>query len=92
MVVDCLRSELDLEVKPEAIVAAVRRAFLRGLALELRQGYRKEEFTLPAEVFENPNPNIRLPRITSPEFFAALQERVWAVFEPELKGLLPRPH
>lgn len=92
MVVDCLQSELNLEVKPEAIVAAVRRAFLRGLALELRQGYRKEEFTLPAEVFENPNPNIRLPRITSPEFFAALQERVWAVFEPELKGLLPRPH
>jgi aldehyde:ferredoxin oxidoreductase len=92
MVVDCLKSELDLTVQAEDLAAAVRRAFLRGMALELRQGYRKEDFTLPAEVFESPNPNIRLPRITSPEFFAALQERVWAVFEPELAGLLPEPH
>ncbi|MBT0665535.1 aldehyde:ferredoxin oxidoreductase [Geobacter pelophilus] len=89
MVVDCLKSEFDMEVTAEELAAAVRRAFLRGLALELRQGYEKSEYTLPAEVWEQPNPNIKLPNITSPEFIAELQRRVWEVFEPELAGLLP---
>ena len=88
MVVDCLRSECGLEVSTDEIAGAVRRAFLRGLALELRQGYTKEEFTLPAEVFEKPNGNIKLPPVVaSPEFFAELSRRVWAVFEPELEAL-----
>lgn len=89
MVVDCLKSELNLEVTTEHLASAVRRAFLRGLALELRQGYEKDEYTLPAEVWERPNPNIKLPNITNPEFMAELQKRVWEVFEPELEGLLP---
>ncbi|NOY12429.1 MAG: aldehyde:ferredoxin oxidoreductase [Deltaproteobacteria bacterium] len=89
MVVDCLKSECGIELSTDAIRAAVRRAFLRGLALELRQGYTKEEYVLPAEVFENPNPNIQLPNITSQEFFAELSTRVWEVFEPELTALLP---
>ena len=92
MVVDCLKSECGLEVTVEEIAASVRRAFLRGLAMELRQGYTKEEFTLPAEVFEKPNANIKLPPVVaSAEFFAELSKRVWAVFEPELEGLLPGP-
>lgn len=89
MVVDCLRSEFGLEVSTEAIAAAVRRAFLRGLALELRQGYSKAEYSLPAEAFDHPNLNIQLPNITTVEFFSALEKKVWAVFEPELAGLLP---
>ena len=88
MVVDCLKSEFDLDVSIDNIRAAVRRSFLRGLALELRQGYSKAEFCLPAEVFENPNPNIKLPNITSPEFIEKLEKRVWEIFEPELEGLL----
>ncbi len=91
MVVDCLKSEFGLDVTPEALAAAVRRAFLLGLALELRQGYDKSEYTLPAEVWERRNPNIKLPDITSPEFIAELQKRVWEVFEPELEGLLGQP-
>ena len=91
MVVESLRSECGVEVTTAELAAAVRRAFLRGVALELRQGYTKEEFTLPAEVFEKPNGNIKLPpAVASPEFFAELSRRVWAVFEPELEGLLPR--
>lgn len=90
MVVDCLQSECGLNVTTADIAASVRKAFLRGLALELRQGYSKEEFTLPAEVFERPNADIKLPPVVaSPEFFAELSKRVWAVFEPELEGLLP---
>ena len=91
MIEDCLKSEFGLDLSSEAIRAAVRRAFLRGLALELRQGYSKEEYCLPAEVFENPNPNIKLPNITSSEFVEQLEKRVWEIFEPELEGLLPEP-
>lgn len=87
MVVDCLKSEFDFDVTTDAIRAAVRRAFLRGLALELRQGYTKAEFRLPAEVHEDPNPNIKLPNITSVEFTEKLEQRVWEIFEPELEGL-----
>jgi len=91
MVVDCLASEFGLKVSIEELRASVRRAFLRGLALELRQGYTKAEYCLPAEVHQNPNPHIKLPNITSPEFIAELEKRVWAVFEPELEGLLAAP-
>ena len=90
MIVDCLKSEFDLDITIENLAASVRRAFLRGLALELRQGYEKAEYTLPAEVWERPNPNIKLPNITNPEFIAELQKRVWEIFEPELDGLLPQ--
>ncbi|HEY7746753.1 MAG TPA: aldehyde ferredoxin oxidoreductase C-terminal domain-containing protein [Desulfuromonadales bacterium] len=89
MVIDCLKDELGLEVTAEALAMAVRRAFLRGLAMELRQGYDKAEYTLPAEVFESPNPHIRLPRIATPEFFGELSRRVWEVFKPELEEFLP---
>ncbi len=88
MVVDCLQSECGLTVTTAELAASVRKAFLRGLAMELRQGYSKEEFTLPAEVFEKPNADIKLPPVVaSPEFFAELSQRVWAVFEPELAAL-----
>jgi len=89
MVVDCLKSELGLDVTTVALAEAVRRAFLRGLALELRQGYSKEEYTLPSEVFESPNTNIKLPRIATNEFFDELSKRVWEIFDPELKEFLP---
>jgi len=85
MVQTCLKSELGLEVSTAELRAAVRRAFLRGLALELRQGYSREEYALPAEVFDDPNPHLRVPRIATREFFDELARRVWAVFEAELE-------
>ncbi len=78
-----------LEVTSGEIVAAVRRAYLRGLALELRQGYTDEEYTLPSQVFERPNSKVTLPGFITPEFFAELKQRVWALFREEMKGLLP---
>lgn len=89
MVADCLKSDFNLEIKPEKIKAAVRRSFLLGLALEFRQGYTKSEFCLPAEVAKNPNPHIKLPNISNPEFMAELAEKVWAVFDAELKEFHP---
>ncbi|MCW8860174.1 MAG: aldehyde:ferredoxin oxidoreductase, partial [Deltaproteobacteria bacterium] len=89
MVVDCLKSDFELEVDPNEIKAAVHRAFILGLALEFRQGYTKEEYSLPQEVFDNPNPNIKLPNITTPEFIAELEEKVWRVFDKELERITP---
>ncbi len=88
MVVDCLKSEFGLEVTEEELRGAVRRSFLRGLALERRQGYEKDEYALPAEVADDPNPHIKIPNVTSKEFFAELEAKVWAVFEPEMEGLI----
>ncbi|MDO3377225.1 aldehyde ferredoxin oxidoreductase C-terminal domain-containing protein [Geoalkalibacter halelectricus] len=88
MVRTCLRSEHGLEVSAADLRTAVRRAFLRGLVLELRQGYTREEYTLPAEMFDDPNPHLKVPRIGTREFFQELSERVWAVFEEELDEFL----
>ena len=87
MVVDCLKAEHGIKVTERDLIAAVKRAFLRGLALELRQGYSKDEFCLPAEVTEKPNLNIALPKLTSPQFLAELETRVWQVFDRELQAL-----
>ena len=89
MVVDCLKSDFNLEIEAEKIKAAVRRAFLLGLALEFRQGYTKAEYCLPAEVANNPNSHINLPNISNPEFMEELADKVWAVFDKELAGLAP---
>lgn len=87
MVVDCLKGEFGFEVSAEEIQAAVRRSFMLGLFLELRQGYVKDEFRVPAEVYENPNPHIKLPSITHPEFLKELERKVWEIFEPELEEM-----
>lgn len=84
MVIDCLQSEFNLQVTVEALRAAVRRAFILGLVLERQQGYGLAEYALPAEVTESPNPHIKTPCITSPDYLAELSSRVWGVFAPEM--------
>ncbi len=86
-----IRAVTGLEVSVAELEAAVRRAFLRGLALERRQGYSDAEYTLPARVFDEPNPHVKLPQFVTREFFSELQRRVWQVFAPEMEGLLPEP-
>jgi aldehyde:ferredoxin oxidoreductase len=86
-----IRAATGLELSVAELEAAVRRAFLRGLALERRQGYSDAEYTLPARVFEEPNRHVKLPQFVTREFFAELQRRVWEVFAPEMQGLLPEP-
>lgn len=89
LISSAIREAVGLEISSEEIVATVRRAFLRGLALERRQGFEDSEYTLPAQVFDDPNPAITLPHFITPAFMAELKQRVWAVFEPEMQGLLP---
>jgi len=83
-----LKWAAGIELSSEDVVAAVRRAYLRGLALERRQGYGDEDYSLPGQVFENPNPNVELPKFVTSDFFARLTARVWDVFGPEMKALL----
>ncbi|MBE9487237.1 MAG: aldehyde:ferredoxin oxidoreductase [Chloroflexi bacterium] len=90
MVVECLESEFGLNVSIGSIRETVRHCFLHAMALEFRQGYTKEEFDLPAEVYNKPNPNITLPNLVTPEFMTELKERVWSVFDPEVEEILNR--
>ena len=88
LIIKGINESSGLSVTTGEVTAAVRRAYLRGLALELRQGYEDEEYTLPAQVFESPNNNVNLPQFVTPEFFAELKTRVWKIFKPEMEGLL----
>jgi aldehyde:ferredoxin oxidoreductase len=84
MVVDCLKSLFDLDVTEEDLRNAVRRAFILGLVLEKQQGYGDAEYALPAEVAGSPNPTIKVPDISNPDYIEQLSRRVWAVFRPEM--------
>ncbi|HUJ75925.1 MAG TPA: aldehyde ferredoxin oxidoreductase C-terminal domain-containing protein, partial [bacterium] len=87
MVLQAIKSATGLEVSQEDLLAATRRAYLRGLKLERQQGYGDSDYTLPAQVFESPNPKLRTPNFVTPEFFRELKTRVWAVFDKELAAL-----
>ncbi len=87
MLIEAIKAETNLQIQPEELVAAVRRAFLRGLKLELKQGYEDSEFTLPAQVLEKPNTNVTLPHFVTPDFLTELKKRVWAILEPEMAAL-----
>lgn len=87
MITEAIKIETGLDIPPEELVAAVRRAYLRGLKLELKQGYEDVEFTLPAQVFEIRNPHVTLPHFVTQEFFTEFKKRVWDIFNKEMKAL-----
>jgi aldehyde:ferredoxin oxidoreductase len=84
---ESIQAVTGLAIPQEDLLKAVRRTYLRGLALERKQGYADSDYTLPAQVFENPNPNLKTPNFITPEFFSELKRRVWAVFDPEIAAL-----
>ena len=85
--VQALQDELGLGISKDELLAAVRRAFVRGLALERKQGYEDSEYTLPAQVFDNPSPTIQTPHFITHEFFAELHAKVWEIFDQEIRSL-----
>ena len=87
MAIAAVQGEGGLDVSLEDLLAAVRRAYLRGLAIERKQGYRRAEYTLPAQAFDDPNVNVKTPAFMTREFFRELQQEVWKVFEPEMAAL-----
>ena len=46
---------------------------------------------MPARVFDSPNPAIKAEPFVTREFFAALSDRVWEVFDREIASLPPLP-
>ena len=87
MALTAVKEATGLAVSEEDLLAAVRRAYLRGLALERKQGYEDSDYTLPTQVFESPNENLKTPNFVTPEFFAEMKARVWQVFNPEIEAL-----
>ena len=68
------------------------RTFLRGYRLEKLQGMTIDDYTLPADAFQE-YPSIELPDFVSQEFFTELQGRVPEIFDRMLEetdiGALP---
>jgi aldehyde:ferredoxin oxidoreductase len=87
MIAEAVKAETGMDIPSGELVAAIRRAYLRGLKLELKQGYEKTEFTLPEQVFEDPNRNVTLPHFVTREFFDQLTARVWEIFDREMAAL-----
>ena len=85
----CLVDEIGLQVTKTELLAAVRRAFIRALWLERKQGYERDDYTMPSQVFDSPNPAIKAEPFVTREFFAALSDRVWEVFDREIASLPP---
>ena len=82
-----LKHQAGLDITAQELLAAVRRAFAHALWLERKQGYERSEYTLPAEVFDRPNPKLGLPTFVTRDFFAELSDKVWAVFDKEIAAL-----
>lgn len=88
-IVSAIKATTGIEVTSQELTQAVRRAYLLGLALELRQGYADEDFTLPSQVFDSPNSNVKLPAFVTRDYVDQLKKRIWEIFLPEMDGLLP---
>jgi aldehyde:ferredoxin oxidoreductase len=82
-----LQQEAGLEITQQELLAAVRRAYIRGLWLERKQGFDRSDYTLPSEVFDRQNHKLGIGPFITREFFSALSEQVWAVFDPEIAAI-----
>ena len=69
------------------INAAVRNAFIRGLWLERKQGFDESDYTLPVDIFDNPNDKIKTERFVTKEYQAELKQRVFKRFNLEIEKL-----
>ena len=85
-----LKHEVGLDVSKEDLLAAVRRSFVRALWLERKQGFERADYTLPGQVFEDPNPALKTKPFLTREFFDELSDRVWKVFDAEIDALETR--
>jgi len=77
-----------------AQAAAIRRAIMEQVEVhappdlgERKQGFERSDYTLPSEVFDCPNDKLGLGPFITREFFSALSERVWAVFDKEIAAI-----
>ena len=82
-----LKHELGLDVSKDELLRATRRAFIRALWLERKQGFDRSDYTLPAEVFDRPNMALEIKPFITRAFFDELSAKVWAVFDEEIADI-----
>lgn len=70
-----IRALTGLDITAKQIQDTIRRVFLRGYRLELRQGFTDADYVMPAESHDEYK-QIELPHFNSPEFFGQLKVRV----------------
>jgi aldehyde:ferredoxin oxidoreductase len=78
--VELIHEVTGIELDVEQLREALMRTVLRGYRLERRQGFKDEDYKLPAMAHEK-HPAIDLPYFNSPEFFDELRTRVLAKFD-----------
>ncbi len=77
----------DLKITEKELLKAVRQSFIHALWLERKQGYTREEYSLPTQIFEKPNPALKKEHFLTREFFEQLSDQVWEIFEKEINTL-----
>ena len=84
---NALEAGADLKITEEELLKAVRQSFIHALWLERKQGYTREEYSLPTQIFEKPNPALKKKHFLTREFFDQLSDKVWDVFDIEIDAL-----
>jgi aldehyde:ferredoxin oxidoreductase len=79
-VVGLIHAVTGIEMSVDELRDTLMRTILRGYRLERRQGFKGEDYSLPAMAHEK-HPSIDLPYFNSPEFFEELRTRVLAKFD-----------
>ncbi len=69
-----------LDLTADDLKRVVMRTYLRGWRMERTNGFRREDYVMPAEVHRE-YPQIELPHFNTEEFFGALRDRVVAKFD-----------
>ena len=64
-----------LAITEQELETVIKRVFLRGYALELKQGFTDDDYEMPDEVHDE-YPQIELPYFNTREFFGELKTRV----------------
>ena len=76
-----------LTITEEELRTAIRNSFIRGLWLERKQGFDDSDYTLPEDIFDNPNDRIKTELFVDREYQQELKRRVFARFDSEIDEL-----
>jgi aldehyde:ferredoxin oxidoreductase len=81
-----LNEVLGLDLAKDDVKWSVLKTFIRGYALEKKQGFDESDYVLPERTYEQ-NPNVKLPYFITPEFFGELKKRVLRRFDTLVEEL-----
>ncbi len=85
--IDAIEHLTNLKITEEELRTAVRNSFIRGLWLEKKQGFEDSDYTLPADIFDNPNDKIKTELFVTSEYQKELKQRVFEKFDAEIEQL-----